>query len=624
MIKKEIKRRTGRGVPKRIVVRVRVNENTDMKEVEKVVKEMLKGCGVCIERVRYMRRRVRVVMTREKNIKEILVNHKKKIEEFTERRLKCVCGGRKKHGARRGSEWECGRDEVFRVHCKHVLRPNKESAKRLVEESLSDLWRWISKEKGSKWVGDKKEKKAEKCVVKGVKREWIGVKLEDVNWVRKKMEKRWVITWLDKNGGELFVCCLVWYWRKVKGIFDWKGKEVNYERVKMKGEEVMKGWREEMKWWRKEEEGGEIPVGYAVPKEKDIEKMRPIVSYAKHPWKIALNTTAQIIVFLLRRMGLDETVIWRMMDVKKIVGELNEWSGETRMMVGDIKNMYTELPHKEIIEVIEWLVDRVKGKVRGSKWLRVEKRGRGGGGFGRGEVKKGWVELKMRDIVRVVMFDLNNCYIRLGDVIVQQKWGIPMGSLLSPILVIVICVKYETVFGATLGVDNRLKIKRFMDDVWVIGKYKRGNRMEEREIDKAIIDFRTFCYHERMIIETEGVQEMVEFLECKVSRVEGRWECEYRVKNEEREEKKMDVLKKFVEYGSYGDRRKVGIVMGAMARVEQNCSEKVGILTKGLGVVRELHRAGYPNGVIKIGLQRMSRKGRGGKMWRKVKELIGN
>jgi hypothetical protein len=61
-----------------------------------------------------------------------------------------------------------------------------------------------------------------------------------------------------------------------------------------------------------------------------------------------------------------------------------------------------------------------------------------------------------------------------------------------------------------------------------------------------------------------------------------------------------------------------------MVRVKQNCSERIEILIKGLAVVRELHRAEYPNREIKIGLQRMSRKGKEkGKMWRKMKELVG-
>ena len=197
-----------------------------------------------------------------------------------------------------------------------------------------------------------------------------------------------------------------------------------------------------------------------------------------------------------------------------------------------------------------------------------------------------------------------------------------MGSPLSPILAIVICVKYEIVFQGTLGVDNRLMIRRYMDDTWMIGRFKKGSRREEREIDKAIIDYRSFCYHERMKIETEGTQDEIEFLECKIKREGGKWQCTYRVKNEEREEKGMKRLKKFVEYDSYRDRRKIGIIMGAMARVEQNCSEEIGILTKGIAVVRELHRAGYPNREIKTGLIRMSRKGEGGKTWRRVARII--
>jgi hypothetical protein len=88
-----------------------------------------------------MRRRAQVVMIRNKNIKEILVNHKKKIEGFSEKRSKCVCGGKKKHVVRRGSEWEYSRDEVFRMHCKYVPRPNREVIQRIMEENIEDLWR---------------------------------------------------------------------------------------------------------------------------------------------------------------------------------------------------------------------------------------------------------------------------------------------------------------------------------------------------------------------------------------------------------------------------------------------------------------------------------------------------
>lgn len=55
-----------------------------------------------------------------------------------------------------------------------------------------------------------------------------------------------------------------------------------------------------------------------------------------------------------------------------MIGELNEWCEEKiemMMMVGDIKNIYTELLYREIVKVIEWLIERVRGKIRESKWV---------------------------------------------------------------------------------------------------------------------------------------------------------------------------------------------------------------------------------------------------------------
>lgn len=622
LITKELFVKTGVTIPRRVIIRIAGNGRTDRKEVKRVAREMLGGSGVDKVGVGYLRRRVRVVMTRGENIKEILVNHGKALESFSERRPTCTCGMKRKHVAKRASEWECGRDDVLRVHAKMVPKPNREMAKRKIGEGLSELWRWIRRGKKSEWRGESLREKVKRCVKKGEKKVEWGVSLEDVRWVKQKM-RRWVVTWLDKNAGGLFVCCPVWYWGKVKGIYDWKEKEANYERVTVKKEELLKKWRGEMKWWGKEEKEREIPNGYAVLKEKDPEKMRPIVSYAKHPWKTALNTTARMIAFMLKRVGLDETVVWRTIDVKKMVGELNDWCEEKEgvmMMVGDIKNMYTELPHGEIVKAIEWLIERVKGKIRGSEWIRVKKKGRGGGCFGKGGDRKSYAEIRVKDIIKIVEFDLNNCYIKIGEIVLKQRWGVPMGSPLSPVLVIVICTKYEVTFMETLGRDNRLRVKRYIDDVWCVGKYRRESTIERQDTFRAITDLKSHCYHPRMVLETEGISEVAEFLECKIEKREGKWRCEYRVKNREREESRMKRIKRFAEYESYGEKEKIGIVVGAMSRVEQNCSDEMGRVRGCVGVVRDLHKAGYPNREIKRGLERMGRK-KGG-VWKKLKRIV--
>lgn len=118
-----------------------------------------------------------------------------------------------------------------------------------------------------------------------------------------------------------------------------------------------------------------------------------------------------------------------------------------------------------------------------------------------------------------------------------------------------------------------------------------------------------------MEIETEGVQERVEFLECMVERKKEKWEYE-------RKEKRIRKLKRFMEYESYGDRRKIEMVIGALSRVEQNCSEKKGILVKGMGVIQELQRAGYLNTKIKRGLDRIRKRRETGRVWREVRKIV--
>lgn len=44
-----------------------------------------------------MRGKIRVVMTRGENIKEILVNHKKEVEEFGKEESRCVCRKKKRY-----------------------------------------------------------------------------------------------------------------------------------------------------------------------------------------------------------------------------------------------------------------------------------------------------------------------------------------------------------------------------------------------------------------------------------------------------------------------------------------------------------------------------------------------
>ena len=194
-----------------------------------------------------------------------------------------------------------------------------------------------------------------------------------------------------------------------------------------------------------------------------------------------------------------------------------------------------------------------------------------------------------------------------------------MGSPLSPVLAVVICVYYERIFFAEPGRDKRLWMKRYVDDVWAVAKYRKGNEKERNAASMEFIKLRSTCYHERMEMETEGEKEEVRFLETRIEKGGRGWRCVYESKNEERERGGKKKLKRFTEYESYGDRRKVGMVIGAYTRVEQNCSDGIGKLEKSTYITEELVRAGYPKSVIIKGLDRMARKT--GDPWRQAKWL---
>ena len=87
------------------------------------------------------------------------------------------------------------------------------------------------------------------------------------------------------------------------------------------------------------------------------------------------------------------------------------------------------------------------------------------------------VSIRTRDIEKVVMFDLENCFIKLGDIVVRQREGVAMGSPLSPVLAVLICVKYEKEFMGGVDRERRVRIRRYVDDVWMTVQYRRGKEI---------------------------------------------------------------------------------------------------------------------------------------------------
>ena len=73
---------------------------------------------------------------------------------------------------------------------------------------------------------------------------------------------------------------------------------------------------------------GDLPYCYSMPKEKDINKMRPIVSYANHPLKRQFNKIGKVLLFMLKESKIESLTLWKIDDVeelKKVNEIVKEW-----------------------------------------------------------------------------------------------------------------------------------------------------------------------------------------------------------------------------------------------------------------------------------------------------------
>ena len=97
--------------------------------------------------------------------------------------------------------------------------------------------------------------------------------------------------------------------------------------------------------------------------------MRPIVSYYHHPLKKSLNLASRALACVLKNANLDEFVLWKTQDLNREIKKLNsnlriQHGTDTQIipLCADIKNMYTELPHEDILKAVKFILSKCRKK----------------------------------------------------------------------------------------------------------------------------------------------------------------------------------------------------------------------------------------------------------------------
>ena len=285
-----------------------------------------------------------------------------------------------------------------------------------------------------------------------------------------------------------------------------------------------------------------------------------------------------------------------------------------QLITGDIKNMFTTLPPEELTEAIEWLMELINRKKRRNHYITVKRRGRGGVHFGKSYNKQTYTQIKYETILEVALFDIHNCYFTMGNTLLKQIWGVPMGSSLSPIIAILVCARREHYYLNSLGREvNMIQAIRYMDDVLIVAKYKKGKR---QDTIKTAIGLMT-CYHQCMDLELTEMGNEVKYLECKIQIEKRKLTVTHVFKNYESITNHGTLtFMKTADYLSYTPKsNKLGIIIGTYCRITRNCSNPLGLITS-IGLANEeLSILNYPKSLIKEGMERMYGK-TNDKIWR--------
>ena len=177
------------------------------------------------------------------------------------------------------------------------------------------------------------------------------------------------------------------------------------------------------KYVRKKKEHS-IPYGYIIPKNKNVLKDRPVVSYFNHPFKRLLNLCARAFTGLLQNIQLKHCVLWKTGDLRKVLQEkidsLTKNSKNLKVRAFDIKQFYTNLDHNEIRKSVLWLFDEARKIKRNCNFVSVHNNKNEKICIGSRMEHFDWHDFDFDALFEIVNMDLNNALFSVGDVILKQ------------------------------------------------------------------------------------------------------------------------------------------------------------------------------------------------------------
>eukprot|EP00896_Chara_braunii_P022071 GBG79947.1 hypothetical protein CBR_g30210 [Chara braunii] len=242
-----------------------------------------------------------------------------------------------------------------------------------------------------------------------------------------------------RNPGATLLICPTAYHRACKDTF---GRNPSFRVIPEAEDKVLKRMRSNYeqqgltsiaRW----QSGGKIGLAYVLPKDKDLQRWRPISPSTCDPSRVAAARVGRAIRYMLFGLSRKEHFDLKSMDEvgersKTIERELGKSADDAFARSYDIKDMFARLSHESVVEAVEWVVKYHQSK--GFKGVRVSCRRKLCTMMRKIRKEEGFVTMTFEEIRREVGFELSHSFVRCTGSLLRQEMGIPMGRNSSPAL----------------------------------------------------------------------------------------------------------------------------------------------------------------------------------------------
>ena len=448
-----------------------------------------------------------------------------------------------------------------------------------------------------------------------------------------------VIGEIDKNPGELSVCCPCLYEQALAGMYNektgykevvprkltsWQLKKHGVERahayVMQQGDppkanqrgtvyDAMRSW----KCWYKaknlyqfgrfDTKGG-LNTPYVLFKAKNItdptvreskwKKARPIAPGTRHPMRAILGKAGRAWYFAANQLRTGQFQLPLSRDIPTFLDATYRdlrTLGEVCVDTFDIEGCFPNMPKTAIEVAMLEIAETERRQGHEGVWVpRAHSKQCQWRPPARGGHNGTWLPWDV--LLTILRFTLHNAYVRMPDGrILWQEQGIPMGDPLSPGMTIGTCAWMEREWTASIapGDTAYFRAARYMDDI-IIGTV----RAEGWDRERFLRDFTASeCYWKPLTLEqgTEGT-----FLETRFRTLPNG--ITYRLKNDN--ETRKTVWRYHHYYSGLPYRMKRATLMATLRKVHLMASDSEQLMVSAVAKLQEFLDLKYPVGILRF------------------------